>query len=151
MHAWERVFGSALLCMLLGSATAYSQSPELLTTVSGEPALTLGNAAALLGIVAGSLPVTIGPADAPAELRRIGFVLPKKGPTETISVGEFAYLTVQVLDLHGGLLYSIFPGPRYALRELESRRLIPLTAHPGDPISGRAALQVLGMLARARR
>jgi hypothetical protein len=62
-----------------------------------------------------------------------------------ITLGEASYLIMRTLGMRGGLLYTMFPGPRYATRELAYLRLIhgPNT-HPNRPVSGQEVVQMLG-------
>ncbi len=67
-----------------------------------------------------------------------------RSASDPISLGEVSYLIMQTLGIKGGLLYSIFPGPRYAARELASLRLVPGNAHPSRTVSGREVMHILG-------
>jgi len=148
MQAGGRFLGSALLLLIVGGGVATSQSADLMMAVSGQDSLRVGEAAALIGIVGGSLPSQAEPATAVDELRRIGYVLPQKQPAAPITVGEFSFLIIQLLDLPAGMLYSIFPGPRYAVRELVARGVLAAGVHPGATLSGSEALRILGTLSR---
>ena len=61
-----------------------------------------------------------------------------------ITLGEFAYIVMRAFDLPGGVMYSLFPGPRYAARELGYLGLIPGNSSPYRLISGDEVVQVLG-------
>ncbi|MDA3957304.1 hypothetical protein [Oceanispirochaeta sp.] len=52
-------------------------------------------------------------------------------PDRTISYGEFSYIMMEVLELKGGLMYSLVPGPRYAAREAAYKRWIIGKSSPG--------------------
>jgi len=67
-----------------------------------------------------------------------------RSASDPISLGEVSYLIMQTLGIRGGLLYAVFPGPRYAARELASLRLIPGNAHPSRTVSGREVMHILG-------
>ncbi len=148
MHARERIIASAVLLFVTGVSVAWSQGADLLFSVSTKPVLTLGDAAALVGIAGGSLPPQIEPQAAVDELKRIGFTLPNDPADAPISIGQYSYLVMQLLDLRGGFLYSLFPGPRYALRELIARGVLNDTAHQGQLLAGTEGLRILGMLVR---
>ena len=45
--------------------------------------------------------------------------------------------------MHGGIMYSILPGPRYATRELAFLGIISGPAKPGMSLSGERALRIL--------
>ncbi len=49
-----------------------------------------------------------------------------------------------VLLLRGGILYSLFPGPRYACRELGYMKVIARDVLTGRSVSGEEAVRMLG-------
>jgi hypothetical protein len=59
--------------------------------------------------------------------------------------GTLAYLLMQVFEVPGGLMYRIFPGPRYATREFTYQGWSPVKMGPGDPFSGEFLLSVTGI------
>ncbi|MDR1444180.1 MAG: OmpA family protein [Treponema sp.] len=74
--------------------------------------------------------------------------LPKKaGADNPIRLGELCALIMKAFDIKGSFLYSWFPGPRYAFRELDYLRLIPGQRDPAQTVSGERLLQILGMAA----
>ena len=62
---------------------------------------------------------------------------------DDISLGEVAFITMKALKMHGGLMYLIFPSPRYAVRELAYLGIIQGEAHPGNPLSGEDVMDIL--------
>jgi hypothetical protein len=60
-----------------------------------------------------------------------------------IRLGELSYLIMRAYNLEGSVFFALFPGPRYAFRELDYRRLIPGRRDPGLPVSGEQLLQIL--------
>jgi outer membrane protein OmpA-like peptidoglycan-associated protein len=72
--------------------------------------------------------------------------LPEKAPEEgPITTGELAFLIMKSFDMKGSFLYRLFPGPRYAFRELDYRGLLPGRRDPGLKVSGEGLLRILGM------
>jgi hypothetical protein len=59
-------------------------------------------------------------------------------------MGELSYLLMGAFDLKGSFLYRMFPGPRYAFRELSYRRIIAGGADPSRFVSGDYFLRILG-------
>jgi hypothetical protein len=62
----------------------------------------------------------------------------------SISLGEVSLLIMRSFRLKGGILYSLFPNPRYACRELVHLRIIQGRTDPGSRVDGRTFLQILG-------
>jgi hypothetical protein len=71
--------------------------------------------------------------------------LPLRGTRrdEAVTASEFAFFVVEAFDVPTGLMYRLFPSPRYALRELRFRDLMPTELESQELIDGRSALSVL--------
>jgi outer membrane protein OmpA-like peptidoglycan-associated protein len=73
--------------------------------------------------------------------------LPKRASGDRpIKLGELCFLIMNAFHIKGSFLYAMFPGPRYAFRELDYLRLIPGRRDPAMKVSGERLLQILGMV-----
>jgi outer membrane protein OmpA-like peptidoglycan-associated protein len=61
-----------------------------------------------------------------------------------VDIGEFSFLIIQSFAIKGSVLYALFPGPRYAYRQLDYLGLIPGPRDPALKVSGERFLQILG-------
>jgi hypothetical protein len=78
--------------------------------------------------------------------------LPKKAEADSpIRLGELCFLVMKAFNIRGSFLYALFPGPRYAFRELEYHRLIPGRRDPALKVSGEDLLRILENVAAYRR
>ena len=68
----------------------------------------------------------------------------RKGPEDAITLQETAFLLMNVLNLKGGVMYSVFRSPRYAYREMVYQKLILGRKDAGMNLSGLRFLQILG-------
>jgi hypothetical protein len=59
-------------------------------------------------------------------------------------LGEAAFLVTGAFGIKGGLMYTLFPGPRYAYRELLYRKIIQGRADEGFTVSGERLLRIIG-------
>ena len=50
---------------------------------------------------------------------------------------------MDAFDLPGGIMYRLFPGPRYATREIAYQGFIRGSTLPGRPVSGREVINIL--------
>ncbi|MDR2377107.1 MAG: hypothetical protein LBD96_11800, partial [Treponema sp.] len=64
-----------------------------------------------------------------------------------IRLGELCSLIMGAFEIKGSFLYTLFPGSRYAFRELDYLKLIPGQRDPALKVSGERFLQILGMVA----
>jgi len=131
-----------LLQLVLGTETAYAQSNQMLDRILSEDELRFGSAIYLVFSAGGSrLPKDqFQPG---ALLTRAGDRLPRNANVP-ITLGQFAYLIQEVFQLPKGVWYRVFPGPRYATRNLAHIGIVNERAYPGMRLSGRRALRILG-------
>jgi hypothetical protein len=136
----------ALFIILFIPVTAFAQTAAELDALLGTNAVTTSIAARfVMGAADLTSPelsgVVANNAAYEAALSK-GWV--KKGPEEAISVQETAFLMMNVFELKGGIMYSIFHNPRYAYREMIYLRLIPGRTYASMKLSGQKFLQILG-------
>lgn len=65
-------------------------------------------------------------------------------PGGPVKLRNLSLLLMKAFDLEGGLMYRLFPGPRYAYREMKARGFIEGRSYPGFAVSGERFLQILG-------
>jgi hypothetical protein len=71
--------------------------------------------------------------------------LPKTAQADDpINMGSLSFLIMKACNLKGGLLYIIFPGPRYAFRAMVSESYIQGASDPAMTVSGENFLLILG-------
>ncbi len=70
--------------------------------------------------------------------------LEQKAAGDTITLGEYSYLVTKAFDIKGGIMYRLFPGPRYAARELKYMGFVDNDADPSMPVTGDAVIRILG-------
>ena len=135
-----------LVVFLVGAAFAFGQSNEIIDTVLEEEQLSYGNAAYLVLVASDRLPETASIDAAVSELESLGWAFESRSPGEVVSFGEYSFLMMEALELSGGLMYRLLPGPRYAARDVSALGIAEGYAITGMDISGDRALR---MLARA--
>ncbi len=137
---------SGLLVALLVSAVLplSAQSNQLLDRLLDEPQALFGDVVSLTLAAANVVPDTATPEEAVQALQRQDWkvkILPVDSP---ILLGDYAYLLMKAFKVSGGIFYSLFPGPRYACRELGYLKIIPSEARPFRSVSGAEAVRILG-------
>jgi outer membrane protein OmpA-like peptidoglycan-associated protein len=86
------------------------------------------------------------PAQAYTLARENGWLPKGASEDNPIKLGELCFLIMKAFNIRGSFLYALFPGPRYAFRELDYLRLIPGRRDPALTVSGEWLLQILGMV-----
>ncbi|MBN1698222.1 MAG: hypothetical protein JW881_11970 [Spirochaetales bacterium] len=139
-----------LVCiMLLGGIFPLSaQSNEMLDELLSEESVSFGNAVYIVLAGAGLIGEGVSVEEAVGILLEQQWGIKGKSPEEPIHLDEYSFLLMKALMKGGGLMYTLFPSPRYAYRELDYRGLIEQPADPGRTVSGEEALRMLaGVLA----
>jgi hypothetical protein len=136
------VFAAAVAALC--AVPVFGQTAEKLDAVLASERVSFGRAAGIILPAAGLLPpdATDGAAFAAA-----GEWLPRRADSNApIRLGELSRLAMGAFGLSGGVLYRLFPGPRYAYRAMAWRRLLPPDADPGQTVSGEELLYITGRL-----
>jgi hypothetical protein len=142
--------GMLMAFLFAGFLPLAAQSNELLDQILDQPELSFGQAAYLVLTATQKLPEESSPEQAAEALAASGWKVKVKTAGQSITLGEYSYLLMQAFALKGGLFYRLFPGPRYASRELVYRAWITGKVYPGRKLSGEEAVRMLGKVMEAR-
>lgn len=121
-----------------------AQSNETLDSFLEQEQAVFGYSAYMVLTAADELPEEASPEEAAAAVNRMGWKDSLSASDDRINLGEYSSLLMKAFDIRGGLMYTLFPGPRYAARELKYLQCIPGKSAPGRSISGPDAVQILG-------
>jgi hypothetical protein len=145
----ENVFYPKVLLVLLlcaGTAIASAQSNEFMDDLLQQSGISVGQASYLVLVASENLSEDADVQRAFDLLDSLGWAPGRKGPDDPITVAEYAYMLTSAFGLKGGLMYSLFPSPRYAYRELRSKMIIQGRSDPGMKIDGTTAIRLLGRI-----
>ena len=136
-------------CLVLwcGAAPALSaQSNQLIDDLLAEEQATFGKSIHLVLQAAGVIDEQSAVIEAIDALADKHWNVELKPAWEPIQLGEYAYILMRAFHIQGGIMYSIFPGPRYASKELAFMGIIPEKESPGRTVSGEEVLRILGRI-----
>ena len=123
----------------------FGQSNSVIDTLLGESAADFGNSAYMVLTGAGLLDEG---SDVSEGLKIFAEgkwnALAGKRAEDPLTLGEYSFLITGAFDIQGGLMYRLFPGPRYAVRELKYLGIIDRDADPSVPVSGEDVIRILG-------
>ena len=125
---------------------SFAQTAETLEQITEREQITVGQAAYIAAASAGVIGETESEQAALAALFDSGSDGAASRQDHPVTLAMYSHMLMTAFERDGGLLYSLFPGPRYALRELEFERVIQGGGDPGDTVSGRRALQFASRL-----
>ncbi len=138
-----RICITAAAIFVAAGLSLSAQSNEAVDRLLDQKTATVADAAYLVLAASGIVKESAG-ADAVMAALAERKLLAGRAAGDPISLGEVSYLVMQTLGIPGGLFYAVFPGPRYAARELAYLRLIPGNAHPSRTVSGEEVMHILG-------
>jgi len=133
-----------LIVFVLFAASLNAQSNQVVDRLLDQKVASFGDAAYMILSAAGTVPQDASPADAVAAVASAKLLAGSHSETQPITLGELCYLIMETQKMKGGLLYMIFPGPRYAAREFAYLRLVRGNAHPGRTVTGEEVIRILG-------
>jgi hypothetical protein len=85
-----------------------------------------------------------GEGDPFAVAERGGLLPPGARRKAAIRLDGLAFMLVRAFGIRGGLLYTLFPGPRYAYRELRYRGVLAGRIDPARNVPGPYFFHLLG-------
>lgn len=122
------------VCFLTVSAFLSAQTAAELDTIMESSAVSCAQAARFVSGAAGG-------EDSPENTA----LLPEgAAPDDPVTLGQLSFMMMKAFNIKGGMMYAIFPGPRYAFRTMTGRSLIQGAADPAMTVSGERFLQILG-------
>jgi hypothetical protein len=129
---------------LLPTQTVAAQTAAELERVLSLPAVSYGDAAWLVLNAAGLPGAAENSASDAYRFAAGNNWLPKKAAAkEPATLEGLSFLIMEALNIKGGFMYTLFPGPRYAYRELSYRKVIQGRAYSTMAVSGERFLRIL--------
>jgi len=136
-----------LVLLILVATTAWgdpsdSADQRTIDEILAQPAIDFPHAAWLIGRAAGTFDDTIDPGSASKKAIALGWGAASP-PGTPVSVATYSQILVKALGFPTGWVYNLFPGPRYAFRELTFRRIVPGALDSASLVTGEAAFRYL--------
>ncbi len=134
-----------LLCVLPVALSAEDQMLEsdILDRVRTGVTVTYADGSRAALAAAGRLDLSAGSATESRDRAEEELPLRRTQLNDAVTASEFAFFVVEAFNVPTGLMYRLFPSPRYALRELRFRDLMATELESQELIDGRSALTVL--------
>jgi hypothetical protein len=134
------LYGFALL---IGCASVYAQSNEQVDALLAQPAASVDQAAYLALVAGGRVDETATPAYAYDFAINQGWIAKGRGADAAIRLDELCFMVMKSLDLHGGVMYSLFPGTRYAYREMAYFQVVNSSGSPYRVVPGLEVVEIV--------
>ncbi|HUX51520.1 MAG TPA: hypothetical protein VMW73_12025 [Spirochaetia bacterium] len=131
------------LAFLLLSVPLFAQPNSVIDSVLSQKQASFEDSVYLILTAGNLLPSSGSVQDALDILKQKGWLTIPAKPDAPITFGQYAFLLMRTFNIPGGVLYSLFPGPRYAGREVDYKGWTPSNLSPYEGLSGRDALYIL--------
>lgn len=138
---------SLLVCMALlvvVSSAAWGQSNAVLDKILAAKDASFGDVAYLVMSATKNIPDNATPEEAVAALGKQNWGVKTTEAQQSVTLGTYSFILMKAFGLHGGIMYSLVPGPRYAARELVYLGFVHGDGSPYRTISGTEAVDILG-------
>lgn len=129
---------------LLAALAAHAQSNVFMDSLLASDGISFGQASYLVLVASDNIGEDADEARAFELLDSLGWAPDGVAKDKPIALGEYSFILMKAFGLQGGLMYSLFPGPRYAYRELSAKVVIQGRSDPGMAVSGAQAVRMLG-------
>lgn len=140
----RRRYAFLFAALLMAAATGFAQSNDMIDSILQEEVATVGSAAYVALSAADLVPDEATRDRAVTVAREAGWLPAEAAADDPATFGTFAYLLMAAVEVDGGLMYRLIPGPRYAAREFVYQGWSPERRAPGDVISGQFMIRVTG-------
>jgi hypothetical protein len=137
-------FGFIVLIFAVIATPAMAQSNEQIDSILDEDVASVGSAAYIALSAAGLVNDDTSRDRAVAMAVEAGWLPDGTAASNPATFGQVAFLLMEAMDVRGGLMYRMIPGPRYAAREFTYNEWSPERRAPGDQISGEFLIRVTG-------
>jgi outer membrane protein OmpA-like peptidoglycan-associated protein len=135
--------GLVLSAALFPGKTLAAQTASELERILSLPEVTYGDASWFILNAAG-IPLVDNSQDGAYRFAADKQWLPKKAEArQPLSLGALSFLVMRAFNIKGGLMYTLFPGPRYAYRELSYRKILSGRAYSTMQVSGERLVRIL--------
>ena len=140
------------VAVLITTAASFGQSAERVDTILKTEKATFGQAAYLIQT---SLKDDSNELDFDAAFDRFkseheNLIRDSVTAEDVLPVKTYAFLLMKTFDIKGGMMYRIYPCPRYAYRDLQYLAVIQGKNDPDAPMTGAAMLQILSRIDTAQ-
>ena len=132
-----------VLCAIAGTY-GFAQTNEFIDGLLAEKETTYGQVSYLVLVASENLNEDSDTARAFAQLRALGWAPWGAQADKKVDLASYASILMRAFGLRGGIMYSLFPGPRYAYREMVARQVIQGRSDPGLRVDGPSAIRMLG-------
>jgi hypothetical protein len=139
-----------LVLLLAVAASLQAQSNQAIDRLLDEKPATFGDAAYVILSAVGFVNENATGDEATAAVADRKLLQTTPAAAAPVTLGQVCCLIMETQGIKGGLFYRMFPGPRYATRELAALGLLKGSTHPNRVVTGEEVMWILGAVLDAK-
>ena len=144
------LFFLSLILALFSVSSISAQDSGRLGEIGDSGGATYGQVAYMTAVHTGLVRSSASYSEAVAALERNGMSLSGKDADSDVDLADLSYLCAKAAGIKGGLMYRLFPCPRYAFFELKSLGILPSSTDPNMKVDGSDVIALLNGCANYR-
>lgn len=144
MNTIQKTFVLTVIGLFVCTAALYSQSNGRLDELLSQNPARLDYVSYLLLSASGDISEDDSPSAAFDCAASLGLFPPDVTPESSVRIDLLSFMLMKTLDLSGGVLYRLFPGPRYAYKHLVYLGVVADSGEPARLVAGDEAVRSLG-------
>jgi len=121
----------------------FAQTSEVMDGIIATPAISVSQASYLVFVASGKLAEDATQDKAYELFLNLGWMKNPGDSSRALKSSEYAYLLARSFGLQAGIFETLFPGPRYAYRDLVSQGIFSAQGDPDEPLTGVEAVRIL--------
>lgn len=133
-----------LALYVVTAASVVAQSSEFVDQLLADKQTTYGQVSYLVLVASENLSEDSDVTRAFEQLDALGWAPAGASADSQVTMASYASILMRAFGLKGGIMYTLFPGPRYAYREMAARQVIQGKSDPGMSVDGSSAIRMLG-------
>jgi len=130
----------------LTASAAFSQSSQKLSEIINTQKATYGQVAYLSAVYSSLIDEEADYSEAVQKLKENNLIKSDTDAASPVKLQDLSYICAKTANLKGGLFYTLTDSPRYALRELKAKGIVPAVKDPSSYVTGREVIAVFNEL-----
>ncbi len=132
-----------LALLLLVGPVLGAQSNQQIDDLLSQTVVRLDSASYIVMSASGRVAETASTQDAFEAIKALGVLAGRTDPSSPLNVEELSFLLMKAFDLKAGVMYALFPGPRYAYRSMAGLKVVIDAGGPYRLVSGEEVIRSL--------
>lgn len=146
MKTSKKLMSFLLFLFLMGFSFVSAQSNELLDELLSQDSAQLGITTYLILTASGHVSSNDSPSLAMEKAKELNLIKTTDLEEDVVRADRLSFMLMKSLEIPGGVMYKLFPRPRFAYKHLVYLGYMSDSAGPARIVAGDEVVRVLGYL-----